>query len=270
MNIEIMDDFKEYLKLQYPESTGTVKNRVSNLKTILREYQDIANVNSFNDIKKYIDLFEYSKEDFKKGKPVLHNVLINGNLYTNTQTYKSTLKIYQEFLYLKEYLDSNDLDIINYNNKSNLIKTLIHFKSVISKYQDKKGKISDVSTLQNDIYAKLELQCKNINWELEHCPDSSKKDSVDIYGFSKSDNTHFVIELDAHRADQVAKKFLSRFSLFIDQKVIYIALCYPGTKNMSIPECKKYFDYCNNICKGLNSKKIIKQFNGIMLFKHKK
>lgn len=270
MNSNVIDDFREYLKLQYPESSGTVRNRVSNLKKIVKEYQDIVNVNSFKDIDKYIDLFEYSKEDFNKGKRVLHEVPINGNLYTNTQTYKSTLKIYQEFLYLKEYLESNDLDTINYNNNSNLIKTLIHFKSVISEYQDKNGKISDVSTLQNDIYGELELKCKNIDWELEHCPHSSRKDSVDIYGFSKSDNTHFVIELDAHRADQVAKKFLSRFSLFINQKVIYIALCYPGTKNMSIPECKKYFEYCNNICEGLNSKEITKQFNGIMLFKNKK
>ena len=58
--------------------------------------------------------------------------------------------------------------------------------------------------------------------------------------------------MDAHRADQVAKKFLSRSALFINENIIYLSLCYPGTNSMNKKECVKYFDYCSTISKILS------------------
>ena len=60
-------------------------------------------------------------------------------------------------------------------------------------------------------------------------------DSVDIFA-SDSVDWEIIIEIDAARADQVAKKIVSRFfhiSESVEKAVIYIALCYPGTKRTS-------------------------------------
>ena len=53
-----------------------------------------------------------------------------------------------------------------------------------------------------------------------------------------------VIELDKNRADQVAKKFVSRMALIPSTTVYFVSLCYPGTENMNKAECEKYFGYC--------------------------
>ena len=67
-----------------------------------------------------------------------------------------------------------------------------------------------------------------------------------------------IIEIDATRADQVAKKMMSRFfwtilhqgktplrnemSCFPDNTpIVYVSLLYPGTNAMNPEECKKYF-----------------------------
>ena len=67
-----------------------------------------------------------------------------------------------------------------------------------------------------------------------------------------------IIEIDATRADQVAKKMMSRFywamlhqgkSLICSEesrmagntRVVYVSLLYPGTEKMNPEECKKYF-----------------------------
>jgi hypothetical protein len=53
-----------------------------------------------------------------------------------------------------------------------------------------------------------------------------------------------VIELDKHRADQVAKKFVSRIAILPPTTIYFISLRYPGTDDMNRPECEKYFSYC--------------------------
>jgi hypothetical protein len=78
-------------------------------------------------------------------------------------------------------------------------------------------------------------------WEKEYVDtqENRKRDRIDIFGEVKNIKLNVVIELDAHRADQVAKKFLSRQALFHEKNLIYISLCYPGTNNMSQNECIK-------------------------------
>ena len=102
-----------------------------------------------------------------------------------------------------------------------------------------------IKQLQKFILNKLLNQFTNITWTSEYKPDSMKRDSIDIYG-SHTD-FEIIIELDKYRADQIAKKFLSRSALFNDKKIIYIALCYGGTAKMNVPEAIKYFTYCNTI-----------------------
>jgi len=70
----------------------------------------------------------------------------------------------------------------------------------------------------------------------------STKEAIDVFG--KTDSALVVIELDKNRADQVAKKFVSRSATFKNEKIYYISLCYPGTDRMNLSECVKYFGYC--------------------------
>ena len=132
-----------------------------------------------------------------------------------------------------------------------LLETINDFPNKIglsvnnAKSQKEKNKI--VKKYQNDLKKWLEQKVEGYTWAVEHSVEIGRRESIDIYG-SKV-NMHVIIELDAHRADQISKKFVSRMALYPshDQKVIYIAICYPGTKSMNSKECRKYFEYCASI-----------------------
>lgn len=123
------------------------------------------------------------------------------------------------------------------------------FYSHLGKSQSEQKTI--VNKFQIETYNKLEKEVPNFAWQLEYLPSSGKRDSIDIYGNNNS--LHVVIELDKHRADQVAKKFVSRSALFVDKTIFYISLCYPGTSNMNLRECIKYFGYCKSLSKRMHN-----------------
>ena len=78
------------------------------------------------------------------------------------------------------------------------------------------------------------------------------KDRADVYA-RFDDDYEVIIEIDATRADQLAKKLLSRYCYHLDatpaKKLIYISLLYPGTDKMNVNECKKYFLYGETLMK---------------------
>jgi nitrate reductase NapAB chaperone NapD len=117
------------------------------------------------------------------------------------------------------------------------------------KRPNKKHKKIDVELLQKNLCEFLSNKIPELTWDIEHKITEERKDAIDIYGEDNNRKLCVVIELDAHRADQVAKKFLSRSSLLLDKNLIYISLCYEGTKNENSNECKKYFEYCEKISK---------------------
>lgn len=108
-----------------------------------------------------------------------------------------------------------------------------------------------VAKFQRDLCGRLKQDLPDTNWKTEHSPNASRRDSIDIFG--ESQESVVAIELDKHRADQVAKKFVSRVALLPERKVYFISLCYPGTVNMNISECKKYFSYCANLSKRMGN-----------------
>lgn len=76
------------------------------------------------------------------------------------------------------------------------------------------------------------------------------QDRADVY--AKKDDYEIIIEIDATRADQVAKKMVSRLSYHLltgkeHPGLIYVALLYPGTGNMNADECIKYFIFGQTI-----------------------
>ena len=115
---------------------------------------------------------------------------------------------------------------------------------------DQKSQKPIIDNFQNQINATLDKILPNMNWRSPYKLKKERRDEVDIYGtFSAEDDEGAVIiELDKWRADQVAKKFVSRFALTLEKPLIYIALCYGGTPKMNKNECEKYFCYCKSIC----------------------
>jgi len=102
-----------------------------------------------------------------------------------------------------------------------------------------------VCAFQREVYTEMFVRFDGLLWFREMTPNRDSLDAVDIYG--ENDEFVVVIELDKHRADQVAKKFVSRMAIMPNKKIYYVSLCYPGTKSMSKSECVKYFKYCSNL-----------------------
>ena len=100
-----------------------------------------------------------------------------------------------------------------------------------------------VNSFQELTVSRLGSSFGNIEWIKEYSASQSKRDSIDIFG--KGDGLSVIIELDKFRADQVAKKFVSRMALVSIKRTYYISLCYPGTRYMNRTECEKYFQYCS-------------------------
>lgn len=101
-------------------------------------------------------------------------------------------------------------------------------------------------------------------WDREKNVDNSnhRLDKADICIVKEIDSKNsiaerVIIELDKHRADQVAKKFLARMALKTNDRLIYVALCFPGSKYMNISECIKYFSYCAILAEKMPSKAFI-------------
>jgi hypothetical protein len=91
----------------------------------------------------------------------------------------------------------------------------------------------------------LACTLSDIQWRMEYCPSRQTGDCVDIFG---SGNGFVVaIELDKNRADQVAKKFVSRMAILPPTSIYFVSLCYPGTEKMNKSECAKYFRYCSTL-----------------------
>lgn len=107
-----------------------------------------------------------------------------------------------------------------------------------------------VATFQKSLFHRLQDRIPSLQWAMEYQPSKSRKDSIDIYG--ESEDFVVAIELDKTRADQVAKKFVSRIALLPDKKIYFLSLCYPGTAGMNPNECVKYFGYCANLARRMS------------------
>jgi len=151
--------------------------------------------------------------------------------------------------------------IINEKDFGNIIKTITtfdcsrFFTTHLSKNQSDQKKV--VLKFQQELFEKLQNNLSHIKWDLEYHPDTKTRDSIDIHGLTG--NNSIVIEIDKHRADQVAKKFLSR-SAMLQNSLLYVALCIPGTSKMNPNECIKYFKYCSVV-----SEKIHNMFMGLIV-----
>ena len=139
------------------------------------------------------------------------------------------------------------------------------FKDLIGSPQAAQKDI--VRRFQNDLLTNLNtgITVNESVWAVEVKAHLDYRDSYDLSLEKIMDGIKYIIiiELDKNRADQVAKKFLSRISHTIDCPTVYFAFCYPGTEKMNLSECKKYFHYFSNITNKMSSKETPKVFVGI-------
>jgi hypothetical protein len=124
-----------------------------------------------------------------------------------------------------------------------------HFVDNLGKTQREQALV--VRRFQNALTVTLAAALPQMRWSQEHRGTSGGGDKIDILG--ANGDALVVIELDKNRADQVAKKFVSRSAIFLDKRMHYISLCYPGTERMNVSECIKYFGYCARLAKRLEN-----------------
>ncbi|WP_125869855.1 hypothetical protein [Williamwhitmania taraxaci] len=263
------NEFKEWLQIKFPDTKTTVNNRISNCNHVEKYYGDLDTHYTENKCSYIIDELNYSTEDERKNASQRHKVPIDGNIRNGSATLKLAVKLYVEFRENQNELLGDDLifheEVIEEVNSDGAI-ILQEIRKHLSAFNYKKITHNDIAVLQLELTDFLNEKLKRFTWKTEHRPSLTIKDSIDIFGLTDDNKFKIVIELDAHRADQVAKKFISRSALFINDNIIYLSICYPGTSKMNKNECIKYFDYCAIISRALSdSSGNSKLYAGIIL-----
>ncbi|WP_418795774.1 hypothetical protein [Phocaeicola plebeius] len=144
-------------------------------------------------------------------------------------------------MHIDEYI--NEIKSCIQNNIPSILKNLI-------KHSQPKQKII-ITAFQNQLLSAFIDSIPYITWTKEY-KIGGRRDSIDIYGKENKGSYNIIIELDKPRADQIAKKIVSRIANFLDEPFIYIAICYPGTDKMNPNECIKYFEYGKEIINKIN------------------
>lgn len=118
-----------------------------------------------------------------------------------------------------------------------------------------KGEITNTlkSNFQRQLVKEINdsLGCQ-AEYEYSLDPNNERKDRCDVY--ASTDAYQIMIELDATRADQIAKKMLSRYyyAHTMEKPVIYVCLLYPGTASMNREECVKYMEMGKDVLLKMN------------------
>jgi hypothetical protein len=203
--------------------------------------------------------FDFSKINLKDFIPKLNNAIRKSGQKEGTIGGNSTKRL---FFLTNEKLP---FDLIEKEEESENFSSNLSLKNEIEtllenfKFPFKKGMVKE---LQESLKDHFETTFKDYQWKLEYKPSDKRRDCFDIYGVNKNNNHHIVIELDTHRADQIAKKFVSRMAIMLKKNVTYIAFLYPGTNKMSKKEANKYFSDCQNLTACINKDKYFKEFIG--------
>ena len=160
------------------------------------------------------------------------------------------------------------LDGINYSNRTPLTPRQ-------GQGSQRPKRIGAIKKFQNDLAGILAPGRQNTSTEVflfKQFMDRADILIPNVQGYT------VIIEIDATRADQVAKKMMSRFfwtilhqgktplrnemsrnemSSFSDNTpIVYVSLLYPGTNAMNPEECKKYFVMGAEVLTKLNSDNI--------------
>lgn len=258
-------EFRTWLETYKGYNSQTIDSRISNCRTIQASYGDLNSIKGYDDL---LQEFTYTKDDFINNRPAKHKIVINGNIYNGTATYRSALNLYAQFI--EAYNQCAHRNVVmhiedsDYYSKegTQLAKKIIDILSSF-KYNSDIHKITDKLVTDVTEYLENDTSLQEFTWEIEYKPSKEYNDRIDLYGISTQ--THnIIIEFDAPRADQVAKKFISRAALFKNSKTIHIAICYPSDAKINRNECEKYFKYCSQLASLISNQNSETIFGGVM------
>lgn len=256
--------FITWMKKSKFKSTNTYGYHLKNARKIfhLNNTQEVTI--AIQDIEKYIKDKSFSTINVKE-KDIRNwkSALMKYNLFLTAFNSTMIPKQYPENILVTDF----DLTMQNFIEElvnvvsSSSSEELMHIKAGKNTEQRK-----IVMELQRNLLENLSAKFTNIEWVSEK-KNSNNKDSIDLYGKldSNQKSINIIIEFDSSRADQIAKKFVSRVANLITESCIYIAFCYPGTENMSKPEAHKYFVNCHSIMTQLSTKENPKLFIGMSI-----
>jgi hypothetical protein len=96
-------DFKHWLTCCYLLGNGAAMDsrsrdsRISNCTTVEKHEDDLDAHFARDQLQGLLDRLRYTKEDERTGSAARHRILIEGNVYNGTNTYRSAIKLYQRF-----------------------------------------------------------------------------------------------------------------------------------------------------------------------------
>ncbi len=117
---------------------------------------------------------------------------------------------------------------------------------------------------QNALATEFAKNLQRVHTDIKDMPEYNLSEistnSLDKYNdkcdiFVETERYILIVEFDTTRADQVAKKMLSRY-YYADKctkPTVYVCLLYPGTKNMNSNECVKYMKMGKDVLLSMNS-----------------
>lgn len=163
--LEKEQEFKEWLEQGHYEKR-TIGSRIANCKTVNEKY-DLYKYFKEGKTQEIYRLFTYTTDDMDSGLKPLHAIPINGNPYTGTHTYKSTIKLYFSFLgYYEIKQKETKLTDINIFKEDDYISYL---DENISKVKDYINYIKNIYKLLGvELYSIVEDIYKSHNIDLLH------------------------------------------------------------------------------------------------------
>ena len=163
--LEKEQEFKEWLEQGHYEKR-TIGSRIANCKTVNEKY-DLYKYFKEGKTQEIYRLFTYTTDDKDSGLKPLHAIPINGNPYTGTHTYKSTIKLYFSFLgYYEIKQKETKLTDINIFKEDDYISYL---DENISKVKDYINYIKNIYKLLGvELYSIVEDIYKSHNIDLLH------------------------------------------------------------------------------------------------------
>ena len=163
--LEKEQEFKEWLEQGHYEKR-TIGSRIANCKTVNEKY-DLYKYFKEGKTQEIYRLFTYTTDDKDSGLKPLHAIPINGNPYTGTHTYKSTIKLYFSFLgYYEIKQKETKLTDINIFKQDDYLSYL---DENISKVKDYINYIKNIYKLLGvELYSIVEDIYKSHNIDLLH------------------------------------------------------------------------------------------------------
>lgn len=246
------EEFKNWMREFKSHDDSTITTRVNNVERIEHAYGSLADQWKKDRFESLFDQLKYSKTDELLKRKYTGPLEINGDLYNNLATYRAALQLYSAFLSAQK-LEKFGYPFGDIGEKVHI--ALERLNSTCKKkksYKQKEVKELIISPLVNYLNDELSTLGYKFSTETVATINNDKKQSTDrydIYGEAIG-KPIIIIEVDTHRADQVAKKVVSRLSFNLDAEVLYVALVYPNNhqnKNAEKKECMKYFRLANDL-----------------------